>query len=187
MCYVNNFHLYSFCTVTSTLLGILGISSLFKMGSIPPLPDSNHFVCTLGEALIRNSTQSSTNRYETINEFLDFQAENYGDNIALAIPEEPLKSNNGPEGDSTGESSSSNEFETDIDHTNWEIQFYGFRDLRDCSLKLASKLYDPASGCENTVRGVRNTTVALMGRSDQGFLFMWLALMRLGFSVMVIM
>ncbi|RAL63959.1 hypothetical protein DID88_003147 [Monilinia fructigena] len=58
------------------------------MGAVP-IPDLNHFVCTLGEAEIYNLTPIS--QYETINGFFDYQAKHNGDQIAIAIPKRKLK------------------------------------------------------------------------------------------------
>ncbi|EDN92715.1 hypothetical protein SS1G_08578 [Sclerotinia sclerotiorum 1980 UF-70] len=54
------------------------------MGAVPPT-DLNHFICTLGEAEIHNLTPS-IDQYDTINDFLDYQAEHNGDQLAIGIP-----------------------------------------------------------------------------------------------------
>ncbi|KAF7869796.1 hypothetical protein EAF04_004580 [Stromatinia cepivora] len=168
------------------------------MGAVPPT-DLNQFICTLGEAEIENLTPS-INQYDTINDFLDYQAEHNGDQLAIAIPENAFD-RDGPEKDSTvgspyhegavfsdrGESSISGKSEK------WRFHFYNFRRLQDCSLRLARTIELPETTKAAVIKGTtdidskHSRCVGLMGRSDLGFLFMWLALMRLGVSVLIIM
>ncbi|KAF7910096.1 uncharacterized protein EAE98_012239 [Botrytis deweyae] len=199
------------------------------MASIAP-GDLNYFTCTLGEASSRKLTP--VDEYDTINELLDHHAEKYGDQLAIAIPEEIVNrkdsgdnSNNGSyygtkrvlngQGASSFSSSPSsndgrkgtrhispernsiqvsngngvNGAGTELARTEWKVHLYNFQELRDGSLRLSHKLasseellpFDNTTARDST----RTKCVGLMGRSDLAFLFRWLALMRLGVSVMV--
>ncbi|KAM0169921.1 hypothetical protein ACHAPF_009543 [Botrytis cinerea] len=194
------------------------------MASIAP-GDLNYFTCTLGEANSRKLTP--VDEYDTINELLDHHAAKYGDQLAIAIPEEIANRKDSEEdsnfgssygskrvlNDHGGSSSASNGrkdtrhtspgkiparvsngngvnvADTEVASTEWKVHLYNFQELRDCSLRLSHKL---ASSEElfpfdiMTVRDLRRPKcVGLMGRSDSAFLFRWLALMRLGASVMI--
>ncbi|KAI9649625.1 hypothetical protein NHQ30_002206 [Ciborinia camelliae] len=198
--------------------------------------DLNHFICTLGEAKIKNLTPTS--QYDTINDFLDYQSEKNEDQIAVAIPERrserrsnhanTLRSHrpdyveafdgNGPEEDSNGESASSSSSlcggepqdsgyispdkrskkvsssvtgvvatETEVEPpAKWIVRSYNFRELRDFSLKLAHTLNLGETNASGDKFPYPNC-VGLLGRSDRAFLLMWLALMRIGVSVLIIM
>ncbi|TGO38920.1 hypothetical protein BHYA_0064g00160 [Botrytis hyacinthi] len=199
------------------------------MASVAP-GDLNYFTCTLGEASSRKLTP--VDEYDTINELLDHHAEKYGDQLAIAIPEEIVNRKDSGENSnarssygtkrvlngqgtssfSTSLSSSNGRRETrhtspeknpiqvpngngvngagtEVARTEWNVHLYNFQELRDCSLKLSHKLASSEElfPFDNTTAGdsTRPKCVGLMGRSDLAFLFRWLALMRLGVSVMV--
>lgn len=192
--------------------------------------DLNYFTCTLGEASSRKLTP--VDEYDTINELLDHHAEKYGDQLAIAIPQEIVNRKDSGENSNAGSSygtkrvlngqgassfsgspSSSNGRRetrhtspeknpiqvsngngvngagTEVACTEWKVHLYNFQELRDCSMKLSHKLasseelfpFDNTTARDST----RPKCVGLMGRSDLAFLFRWLALMRLGVSVMV--
>ncbi|KAF7903285.1 uncharacterized protein EAF01_006334 [Botrytis porri] len=187
--------------------------------------DLNYFTCTLGEASSRRLTP--VDEYDTINELLDHHAEKYGDQLAIAIPEE-IVNRKDSEGNSfagssygtervlngQGASSSSSNGRKETRHaspernptrvlngngvhvagaeaapTEWKVHLYNFQELRDCSLKLSHKLASSEELFPSDNVTARDSTrtkcVGLMGKSDFAFLFSWLALMRLGVSVMV--
>ncbi|ESZ95917.1 hypothetical protein SBOR_3730 [Sclerotinia borealis F-4128] len=170
------------------------------MSSVPAL-NLNHFICTLGEAKSRKLTP--VNEYDTVNGFFDYHAEHNGEELAIAIPEKCSEQHfdnastsnaytdhvktfngNGSRGISIGELSSARGSE---DSTRWNVQFYSFRELRAHSLKLARILYRPERYIFENRATEHQKCIGLVGRSDQGFLLMWLALMRLGVSVLIIM
>ncbi|TGO22114.1 hypothetical protein BPAE_0182g00220 [Botrytis paeoniae] len=187
--------------------------------------DLNYFTCTLGEASSRKLTP--VDEYDTINELLDHHAEKYGDQLAIAIPEEIDNRKDFVENSITGSSdgtkrvlngqgasSSSSNGRKEMRHsspernparvsngngvnvagaevapTEWKVHLYNFQELQDCSLKLSHKLASSEELFQSDDSTARDSTrpkcVGLMGRSDLAFLFRWLALMRLGVSVMV--
>lgn len=196
------------------------------MNSITPL-DLNHFICTLGQAKAWNLTQIG--QYDTINDFLDYQARKNRDQLAIGIPERP--STMDVHSPSSSESLSSDHVEKfngngrestdlggfspeknwtnsanvkgvdvtkdEIDSVSWNIHFLTFQELRDTSLELASIVARNFREKEHCWSRPHHDSsfpemklpkcVGLMGRSDRGFLLLWLALMRLGISVLIIM
>ncbi|CAD6448525.1 cfa1e60f-4cd0-4bb5-a63d-777f45a35f64 [Sclerotinia trifoliorum] len=167
------------------------------MAAVPPT-DLNHFICTLGEAEIKNLTPS-IDQYDTINDFLDYQAEHNGDQLAIAVPKS-VPDRGGPRKGSTAGLPSDKgavfsdwkEPSTSSGTERWTFHFFNFTKLRDCSLQLARTIQLPETTKAAVSKGTtgigskHSRCVGLMGRSDLGFLFMWLALMRLGVSVMII-
>ncbi|QDS75794.1 putative secondary metabolism biosynthetic enzyme [Venturia effusa] len=63
--------------------------------------------------------------------------------------------------------------------TPWGVQLYAFKDLRDGSARLASEF-------RSQLGNQSHHTVALLCPSSIEFVFAWLALMRAGFSVLII-
>ncbi|KAM3074625.1 hypothetical protein ACMFMG_008053 [Clarireedia jacksonii] len=131
------------------------------MGAPPPA-SINLFTCTLGEAQAKGITAVNRNLYRTVNQFIDFQANYYGDELAVAYPRAPDGRN---------------------------VQIFTFRQLRSVSLHVAQYL-DNAGNMDsptNFDKELENQKcVGLLGRSTLDLLFIWLALMRKGVSVLLL-
>lgn len=122
--------------------------------------DLNYFVCTLGQAVKIN--QRNPHQYSTINEFIDHQAHNIPDRLAVAFP---VPKDGGLD-------------------VIWASKVFTFRELRSLSIHVAQKV----STILTTANGVTQScqTFALLCSSSVEFLFAWLGLLRLGHSVILI-
>lgn len=128
--------------------------------------DTNYFVCTLGQAASLSERDSSFNN---INEFLDLQARAVGNKPAVGL----FESLNGQNLSSKEVPQPGN---PSLKH--WTITF---SELRNGSLIVADmvnrKHGESLSGRQ---------TVGLLSPSSPTFLFVWLALIRLGHSVLLV-
>ncbi|KAL9601196.1 MAG: hypothetical protein Q9219_002696 [cf. Caloplaca sp. 3 TL-2023] len=127
------------------------------------MADVNYFVCTLGQATEIN--QTNPHRYTTINEFVDHQADTIPDSLAVGFPM--------PSDRRTDET--------------WSSSILTFKELQAHSLFVAVKFHEALSlaNCNPTNR-THPQTLALLCSSSLEFLYTWLALMRLGYSVLLI-
>ncbi|PSK55212.1 hypothetical protein B9Z65_2601 [Elsinoe australis] len=117
----------------------------------------SYFTCTLGQATSLGLTNPD---FKNISQLIDDQAEKIPDQpaVGFAIP---------PAGSSNSQS--------------WSYQIHSFRSLSRKSIALAVRLN--ASFKEQFAD---SKTVALLCPSTPEFLFTWLALMRLGYAVLLI-
>lgn len=124
--------------------------------------DINYFVCTLGQAAASIAEKPRT--YKTVNDFIDHQAREHPSRPAVGFPIPPKDK------------------EPDLE---WNYAVYTFQDLQRLSIALSYKLleYGPLSASRPVQA---NRTVAFVCPSSIDFLFGWLALMRLGCSVLLI-
>lgn len=118
--------------------------------------ETDYFVCTLGQAAALH--KSPPHEYETISDFLDRQARIYPARPAVGFPV-PAKL--------TGET--------------WGHAIYTFEDLRRTSISLGRRLWEHGSPLSESEK-----TVALLCPSSLAFLTHWLALMRMGYSTLLI-
>lgn len=118
--------------------------------------ETNYFVCTLGQAAVIN--KANPHPFKTINDFIDHQAQQYPTLPAVGFPI--------PRQDANSE---------------WSHTFYTFQDLQDVSISLGRILCKDAPSLTTSEK-----TVALLCPSSTSFLLHWLALMRLGYSVLLI-
>ncbi|KAL6713167.1 hypothetical protein ACLMJK_009288 [Lecanora helva] len=121
--------------------------------------DINHFVCTLGEAAAINDKHPHP--WKTVNDFIDHQAEEFHVNPAVAFPT-PSKD----------------------DAYVYGAAIYSFKGLKALSEIYALRLYNHMNKYGILTADTR--TIALLCPSSSEFLITWLALMRLGYSVLLI-
>lgn len=117
---------------------------------------TNYFVCTLGQAAAFN--EKNPHPFKTINDFIDHQAQQYPNRPAIGFPV--------PERNA---------------HDEWGQIIYTFQDLRLSSILVGQRLRKCGQLPSETEK-----TVALLCPSSVSFLLHWLALMRLGYSVLLI-
>ncbi|KAL1613775.1 putative NRPS-like protein biosynthetic cluster [Diplodia seriata] len=133
--------------------------------------DTNYFVCTLGQAASLGGGKSSFNN---INEFLDLRAQSVGNKPAVGFFE-PVNDQNAP---SDVPSQPGNSSSPKPQLKRWTITF---SELRNGSLLVADiinrKLGEHLNGRQ---------TVGLLSPSSPTFVFIWLALIRLGHSVLLV-
>ncbi|KAF2222126.1 hypothetical protein BDZ85DRAFT_239246 [Elsinoe ampelina] len=117
----------------------------------------NYFTCTLGQA---NSLGLTNPEFKNITQFIDGQAQNipHRPAVGFAIPLPP---------------SSKSE--------SWDHEIFTYENLSRRSTALAIRL----QGSYGDKLGA-SKTVALLAPSTSQFLFTWLALMRLGYAVLLI-
>jgi thioester reductase-like protein len=118
--------------------------------------ETNYFVCTLGQAAAIN--KGNPNLFETISEFIDHQAQQYPTRPAVGFPISRRDANE-----------------------EWGHTIYTFQDLRDISTFVGRRIGKSISPSSENKK-----TVALLCPSSILFLVHWLALMRLGYSVLLI-
>ncbi|KAI9807358.1 MAG: hypothetical protein M1833_000101 [Piccolia ochrophora] len=121
------------------------------------MPDTNYFVCTLGEAAVFNAL--NPHPFSTISDFLDHQAR--------TIPQNPAVG-----------------FAKPVEDEQWIEQIITFQDLRRGAVAAAKEL---ATGVlawkeDNDEHASLSRTVGMLLSSSTEFLFLWLGLTRLGFS-----
>ena len=118
--------------------------------------ENNYFVCTLGQAAALDT--ANTHPYKTIPEFLQQQAHESPSLPAVGFPLPPRV---------VGE--------------NWNHVIYTFQDLQAITIMLVQDV------CQyNLSLSESHDTVALLASSSPNFLFHWLALVSLGYSVLLI-
>ena len=158
------------------------------MESVPVMPDEklygellnvNYFVCTLGQAATLNAKKPHS--FKTANDFIDLQAQRCPTRPAVGFPTPPKDKDIDGEWDSVTYSKSS----LYMQHRNEKLISLpsAFQDLQLLSISLGHRLlqYGKLSPPLQS-----NTTLALLCPSSVDFLFGWLALMRLGYSVLLI-
>lgn len=124
--------------------------------------DLNYFVCTLGQAaaLIADKPHS----FRTVNEFIDHQAREHPTSPAVGFPIPPKDRGTDRE---------------------WNYKVYTSRNLQQFSITLGHRLLE--HGLLSPPRPVpSHGSVAFLCPSSIDFLIGWLALMRLGYSVLLI-
>ena len=148
---------------------------------------SKYFTCTLGQAVQYRETKSN---YATINEFLDDQVRRVPKLPAVGFYR-PLTGicNGDPKGSDT---SSGRSIETrSTEPKQWHHNILTFEDVLYGSLAVAGLLSQnelPRSNVSVSTgqRSHVGKTVALLCPSSADFLFTWLAVMRLGYGVLLI-
>lgn len=145
----------------------------------------SYFTCTLGQAIQVNRNEPAP--YKTITEFLDYQAQTAPDRPAVGFPDPHDEVLNGESGGKWGNTLyCKNETRLNCVRVNVD-PCTAFKKLHQCSLasaQLLGKLISPiASGQES---GDSSQTVALLCPSSIEFLFSWLGLMQLGYSVLLV-
>ncbi|KAL1636727.1 putative NRPS-like protein biosynthetic cluster [Diplodia intermedia] len=133
--------------------------------------DTNYFVCTLGQAASLSGGKSSFNN---INEFLDLQAQSVGNKPAVGFFE-PVNDQNAP---SDVPSQPGNSSSPKPQLKRWTITF---SELRNGSLLVADIINRKLGEHLN-----ERQTVGLLSPSSPTFVFIWLALIRLGHSVLLV-
>ncbi|KAL2351350.1 hypothetical protein BJ546DRAFT_297995 [Cryomyces antarcticus] len=125
--------------------------------------NTNYFVCTLGQAAVLKA-EHGHRTFANINDFIDYQAEQVPDQPAVGFPKPPSKDASGP----------------------WKSSVFSFKDMQRGSLNVAQLLFDQLSRGEHSPVLSERQTFALLCPSSEEFLFTWLALMRLGHSVLLL-
>ncbi|KZF19112.1 acetyl-CoA synthetase-like protein [Xylona heveae TC161] len=125
----------------------------------------NYFTCTLGQAALVNAANST--EFSTINELIDAYAEKFPLRPAVGFPVPPQVSET-PEP--------------------WSYMVLTFCDLRNYTHFVANELekFLPQFCRADNASNDTLPTVALFCPSSADFLLTWLALIRLGFSVLLI-
>ncbi|TKA76412.1 hypothetical protein B0A49_05399, partial [Cryomyces minteri] len=123
----------------------------------------NYFVCTLGQAAVLKA-EHGHRTFANINDFIDYQAEQVPDQPAVGFPKPPSKDASEP----------------------WKSSVFSFKDIQRGSLNVAQLLFDQLSKGEHSPVLSERQTFALLCPSSEEFLFTWLALMRLGHSVLLL-
>ncbi|ORX97556.1 hypothetical protein BCR34DRAFT_577858 [Clohesyomyces aquaticus] len=113
----------------------------------------NYFVCTLGQAATLNTQPKP---YQTISEFLTYQANTRGHLPAVGFP-------------------------VSQDNQEWDSMVLSFRDVDRGADVVANKLIEIIGDAL-----AKPQTVALLCHSSPEFLFTWLGLTKLGHSVLMI-
>ncbi|KAI9700250.1 MAG: hypothetical protein M1836_002264 [Candelina mexicana] len=132
--------------------------------------NTNYFVCTLGQAAIIKQDKPHE-EFSTINDFVDLQARRIPHTPAVGIPR-PLTN-----GDA---------------HGPWGENVVTFELLRRVSIVLAKKLSlsllrrPDATQKHDAQNGCKRGCVGLLCPSAADLLFTWLALMRMGYSVLLL-
>lgn len=138
-----------------------------------------YFTCTLGQAIQVNQNQPAP--FETITEFLDYQAQRAPDRPAVGFPN-PQRTD--------GEWGHSlycriNPHSICIRaKTNLCTAFKKLHQYSLASADILGRLIQSSTGGETARAGVQ--TVALLCPSSIEFLFSWLGLMQLGYSVLLV-
>ena len=138
--------------------------------------DLNYFVSTLGQAAELNAT--NPHKFKTVNDFLALQARDYPDEPAVGFPL-PITGGIDRPWDHEVLSMFTHNQLADIILT-WSA----FSDLFRGSNILAELVKGDIG--ELHTDGDRQQTIALLCPSSPLFLFAWLGLMRLGYSVLLI-
>ena len=140
--------------------------------------DLNYFVCTLGQATAIN--EKNPHSYNTINEFIDYQASYHPDFPAVGFP--VPSQHESPDG-------------------NWDYRVYStwiFAHRCETSIITSQSAFEIlrrkcifraslfAHHIQEQTCTTRQRTVAFLCPSSEDFLVGWLALMRLGYAVLLI-
>ncbi|KAI4136432.1 MAG: hypothetical protein L6R39_007789, partial [Caloplaca ligustica] len=152
------------CGMGHVMSNILDIDILLsQLFAEAVMADLNYFVCTLGQAVEVNHKRPHS--FKTINGFIDHQAHVVPDSLAVGFPVPTADRSDGE----------------------WDYQTFSFLQLRTLSLQFADAFHELLGPLDIQSRpDDPPVAVALLCSSSVEFLFTWLGLMRLGYSVLLV-